>query len=224
MAAEQTAGQGQRGRVWHSPVGGLYWSVGYPLEHTPAPILSLAIAAALCSELRALGYVDVGVKWPNDLVVNGAKLGGILLETLINERNRWVVVGVGINHATPPAAEQPADRPMIGLTELPAAKSPSAAVNQDVLIGRLASAALETLAQPTSEFAHALHDRWPALDALAGREITLAQPNGGVVSGTVQGIAIDGGLRVLTATGEQTFYSGESRVMSGWQTTEALSS
>ena len=221
VAGEQTAGQGQRGRAWHSPVGGLYWSVGYPVKQTPAPILSLAIAAALCSELRALGYGAVSVKWPNDLVANGAKLGGILVETLANGRNQWVVVvGVGINHSTPVAAEQPADRPMIGLTELPVAKPPPAAIDHDALIGQLASAALETLAQPAASLGQALHARWPALDALAGRAITLAQPSGGVVSGTAQGIAMDGGLRVLTATGEQTFYSGESRVMSGWQASQ----
>jgi BirA family biotin operon repressor/biotin-[acetyl-CoA-carboxylase] ligase len=203
----------------------LYWSVGYPVKQTPAPILSLAIAAALCSELRALGYGAVSVKWPNDLVVNGAKLGGILVETLANGRNQWVVVvGVGINHATPVAAEQPADRPMIGLTELPVAKPPPAAIDHDALIGQLASKALDTLELPAASLGQALHERWPDLDALAGQAITLAQPSGGVVSGTAQGIAMDGGLRVLTATGEQTFYSGESRVMSGWQATEALSS
>jgi BirA family biotin operon repressor/biotin-[acetyl-CoA-carboxylase] ligase len=201
----------------------LYWSVGYPVKQTPAPILSLAIAAALCSELRTLGYGAVSVKWPNDLVANGAKLGGILVETLANGRNRWVVViGVGINHATPVAAEQPADRPMIGLTELPVAKPPPAAIDHDALIGRLASTALDTLALPAAQLADSLHARWPDLDALSGRPITLAQPNGDVVSGTAQGIAMDGGLRVLTADGPQTFYSGESRVMTGWQATEGL--
>ena len=228
VANEQTAGQGQRGRAWHSPAGGLYWSVGYPVTSLPSPVLSLAIAAALCDQLHAAGYLDVRVKWPNDLVAKGAKLGGILVETMPNGPDRWlVVVGVGVNQSSPALAEQPPeqlpDRAMIGLNQLDQSGQDTTLCDRDALIGQLASAALDTLAQTPAQLTDRLSNRWSALDALAGQTITLAQPSGAVISGTAQGIAADGGLRVRTPSGEQIFYSGECRVISGWQTTEALS-
>ncbi|MBE9003576.1 biotin--[acetyl-CoA-carboxylase] ligase [Fortiea sp. LEGE XX443] len=103
IARQQTAGRGQWGRQWISPTGGLYLSVAIApkLEATASYQLTLASAWGIASQLRQCG-VDVGIKWPNDLVLNGRKLGGILTETKIN--NGYIiqaVIGVGINWTNP---------------------------------------------------------------------------------------------------------------------------
>src|SRR3982751_6143761 len=84
IAEEQTAGRGRRGRRWHSAVGaGATFSfstlIGKPVRELPG--LSLVAGVAAVRALRALHVPRAALKWPNDLVVDGAKLGGILVET-----------------------------------------------------------------------------------------------------------------------------------------------
>ncbi|MBD2502266.1 biotin--[acetyl-CoA-carboxylase] ligase [Anabaena azotica] len=103
IATQQTAGRGQWGRQWVSPVGGLYVSVAITpkLAANASYQLTLASAWGIADQLRQVG-VNVGIKWPNDLVLEGGKLGGILTETKINQgKISQAVVGVGINWANP---------------------------------------------------------------------------------------------------------------------------
>lgn len=106
LAGTQTAGRGQRGRTWQSGPGGLYLSLLLQPEVPSTHALGLTLASAwgIASSLRCLG-VPVQVKWPNDLVLEGKKLGGILSETRIAHGTiHDVVVGVGLNwsNAVPP--------------------------------------------------------------------------------------------------------------------------
>ncbi|MEA5580518.1 biotin--[acetyl-CoA-carboxylase] ligase [Nodularia harveyana UHCC-0300] len=99
IATQQTAGRGQWGREWISPTGGLYLSVGLvpTLEASDSYQLTLATAWGIAAELRQCG-ISVGIKWPNDLVLQNRKLGGILTETKVhNGKIIQAVVGVGIN-------------------------------------------------------------------------------------------------------------------------------
>ena len=103
IATQQTAGRGQWGRQWSSPSGGLYLSVAIapnlPAQHSYQ--LTLCSAWGIATELRARG-IPVGLKWPNDLMLCGRKLGGILTETKVQQgRITKAVVGVGINWANP---------------------------------------------------------------------------------------------------------------------------
>ncbi|MEH1819639.1 MAG: biotin--[acetyl-CoA-carboxylase] ligase [Nostoc sp.] len=105
IATVQSAGRGQWGRQWISPVGGLYVSVAISFDHkieaTDSYQLTFATAWGIASQLRQLG-IDVGIKWPNDLVLNGRKLGGILTETKVNKGQiTQAVIGVGINWINP---------------------------------------------------------------------------------------------------------------------------
>jgi BirA family transcriptional regulator, biotin operon repressor / biotin---[acetyl-CoA-carboxylase] ligase len=103
IATQQTAGRGQWGRQWVSPSGGLYLSVAISpkLEATDSYQLTLASAWGIVAQLRKCG-VSVGIKWPNDLVLDGRKLGGILTETKIHKGQiTQAVIGVGINWANP---------------------------------------------------------------------------------------------------------------------------
>ncbi len=104
MAHQQRFGQGQRGRVWHSPPGGLWISAAFPW---PSPLeasaaLGLAAAVGLAEQLEALG-VAVSLKWPNDLLVDGRKLAGLLPRLrLRGNRVRWAQVGLGLNGTNRP--------------------------------------------------------------------------------------------------------------------------
>ncbi len=99
IAATQAEGRGQWGRQWQSPQGGLYLSLGLKPELAAhrCPYLTLASAWGVATSLTNLG-LPVQVKWPNDLVVGGKKLGGVLAETrLEGGQVRDVVIGLGLN-------------------------------------------------------------------------------------------------------------------------------
>ncbi len=103
IAATQRAGRGQWGRLWQSPPGGLYLSLGLRPEITAPYSLYLTLASAwgLATSFENLGF-PVQVKWPNDLVVGGRKLGGILVDTRVQgERVQAAVVGLGLNVDNP---------------------------------------------------------------------------------------------------------------------------
>ncbi|WP_019626437.1 biotin--[acetyl-CoA-carboxylase] ligase [Thioalkalivibrio sp. ALJT] len=101
MALEQTAGRGRRGRVWQSPPGaGLALSLAWPLPPGPVPsAYPVGVGVGVIQALEALGVDRVRLKWPNDLVVGPAKLGGVLVEQRQPQPGRpgWLVVGIGLN-------------------------------------------------------------------------------------------------------------------------------
>ncbi len=101
VAVEQTAGRGSRGRDWSSPRGGLWLSVICRPAGGPAvEVLSLRAALAAAATLEAAGVQGVGIKWPNDLMLAGGKLGGILCEARwTGDQLGWIVIGLGLNVA-----------------------------------------------------------------------------------------------------------------------------
>lgn len=94
VADEQTAGRGRRGARWHSPPGGGLWmSVVLPVAR-PLPHASLLVGLGVAEAIeRVAPDVRVGIKWPNDLMIRGGKVGGILCES----SGAAVVAGIGIN-------------------------------------------------------------------------------------------------------------------------------
>jgi BirA family biotin operon repressor/biotin-[acetyl-CoA-carboxylase] ligase len=103
IAAQQTAGRGQWGRTWQSSLGGLYLSLALSpqISAINAPHLTLFTAWGIADKLRS-EQIPVLLKWPNDLVLAGKKLGGIKSETHINQGIiTQAVIGVGINWTNP---------------------------------------------------------------------------------------------------------------------------
>ncbi|MGE5503780.1 MAG: biotin--[acetyl-CoA-carboxylase] ligase [Actinomycetota bacterium] len=100
-AAEQTAGRGRRGRGWVSPRGNLHFSVLIRLDRPPAEAASVGFAAAvaLCEALGPLvPATDIRCKWPNDVLADGRKVAGMLLEA----EGDWLVLGLGVDVAQAP--------------------------------------------------------------------------------------------------------------------------
>src|SRR6185436_9860537 len=100
VADEQTAGRGRRGRRWHSaPGAGLTFSLARRIRRPARELAALSLVAGVAAAraLRSLGVAPAALKWPNDLVVGGAKLGGILVETRVSGRGTLAVFGIGIN-------------------------------------------------------------------------------------------------------------------------------
>ncbi|MEF3301765.1 biotin--[acetyl-CoA-carboxylase] ligase [Paenibacillus sp. GYB003] len=101
LAEQQTAGRGRMGRSWHSPKSkGVWMSLvlrpQVPLHFTPQ--LTLLVAVALCRTIRRIEPLPVAIKWPNDLLIDGKKISGILLESSAeDERLLYVIAGVGVS-------------------------------------------------------------------------------------------------------------------------------
>lgn len=104
-AAAQTAGRGRRGRPWQSSGGNLFLSGAYRFSSDPGELAQLSFVTALAAYDAFAAHVlpgAVSLKLPNDLLLDGAKAGGILLESGTDSVGRWLVVGIGLNIADAP--------------------------------------------------------------------------------------------------------------------------
>ena len=201
-AEEQTSGRGRRGRRWHSaPGAGITFSLSRKINRPTRelPALSLVAGVAAARALRALG-ADVQVKWPNDLVVGGAKLGGILVET---RSSGHAVIGIGINCRPTPGLNAKVRREVAYLGN---------AVERNDVIRRIGLALMEALDAFERQGLDGLRAEWESMDAHAGQRLRVRLANGKVLTGTASGLAQDGSLQLMTRRGMQAVTSG--RVMS----------
>lgn len=136
IAELQTAGRGRRGRQWFSPIGqNLALSLGalIPLEPAKLGGLSLAVGLAVQDVLQIAGARPVTLKWPNDVLLGGAKIAGILVELAVHPEGTQIVIGVGINVRIPAATLQDIDQPAADLSQL------EPPVSRNLLAARLIS-------------------------------------------------------------------------------------
>lgn len=104
-ADEQTAGRGRRGRAWVSSTGNLFCTGLFEFHGTPSEAARLSFVAAIALAQTLLNYIPtqkIAIKWPNDVLVDGAKIAGILLENGQVGDRMWVSVGIGVNITTSP--------------------------------------------------------------------------------------------------------------------------
>ncbi len=105
FAEKQTGGYGRNGSKWESPKGNIYFSYGRVCEVSELKHLSVKTAVFLVERLIDGVKGDLTVKWPNDVLLNGKKIAGILVETKIKDSTAKTVVGVGINYLKAPVDE-----------------------------------------------------------------------------------------------------------------------
>ena len=203
LAEHQLAGQGRQGRGWVSAPAeaSLAMSLSRRFRATLATLsgLSLVVGIAVAEALELDG---VGLKWPNDVVFDGRKLGGILVNLrAAPEGGCDAVIGIGLNLALPEAAG--IDQPW---TDLSRAGAP--ARSRNALLAALLERLLPALAQFEAEGLAPFLERWQRLDAYAGREVRVLDGDR-VHEGRLDGITASGALR-LRANGEECiFHSGE---------------
>jgi BirA family biotin operon repressor/biotin-[acetyl-CoA-carboxylase] ligase len=205
-ADEQSAGRGRRGRRWHSPPGcGLLFSIGLPLERPVRELAGLSIVAGVAAvrALRALGAAGAGLKWPNDLMLDGGKLGGILVETRARGAGSAAVVGIGVNHRRPPGLAARLRRSVAALEDclvpLP---------ERNAVIGALARDVLAALRDFDASGFEPFRRGWDALHAHAGRALRVRLADGRVLAGVAAGLAADGALQLRTRAGLRTVRNG----------------
>ena len=211
VAESQTAGRGRRGRAWASPAGrNLYLSVILRPNLPPqrAPELTLVASVAACDACRKAG-VEAGIKWPNDLLVGGRKVAGILTELSAEpDLVHWVVLGIGVN-LNSGSGDFPAD--LRGV-----ATSLSIERGQPVPRALFAAALLSELEQWLDR--HAADGFGPVREAWRERSVTLGREvrvdaDGGEISGVAEDIDASGALLVRGRAGLVRVVSGDVRMV-----------
>ena len=213
LAEYQSAGRGRRGRAWLAPPGGaICLSLNWSFREVPPDLGALGLAIGVCAlrALREVGLERAGLKWPNDILVEGRKLGGILIELRAESGGpASIVAGIGLNVALGETLLGEIERTGMPATDLVACglTRPSRNTLSAALIGQV----VEGLKRFEGEAMRPFIEEWRTADALRGVQIEV-RTAAGKVCGWAKGIDLHGALVVETPHGVQRFISGEVTV------------
>ena len=209
LAAHQTAGRGRAGRNWLSAPGAtLTFSLAWKLQGPPARLAGLPLAVGvILAECLARLDLPVQLKWPNDLLRDGAKLGGILIEIRSapgqgQGQGIWAVIGIGINLLLPPQLETQIGRAVADAPWL-------AQMDRHQLMAVLTSSLADGLAEFDGAGFAAFSARWNALHAHQGQSVTLTEQGCLLHEGRAAGVDELGRLLLDTAGGRLEIVSGD---------------
>lgn len=205
VAERQTAGRGRAGRPWLSAPGAtltfsLAWRFKGPLQNMAG--LPLAVGVALAETIASLG-VPVQLKWPNDLMKDGAKLAGILVETQAAPDGAiWAVIGAGVNLLMPDRLEAEIGRDVASAPWL-------AQMDRNELLAALLSRLAAVLAEFDDTGFAAFAERWNRLQAWQGQPVAILDGGRTLHEGTAAGVDANGRLLLDTAQGRVAVLSGD---------------
>jgi BirA family transcriptional regulator, biotin operon repressor / biotin---[acetyl-CoA-carboxylase] ligase len=215
LAEYQTAGRGRRGKPWVAPPGGaICLSFSWNFREVPEDLGSLGLVIGVCElrALRRLGVAHAKLKWPNDLLVDDKKLGGILIELRAeSDGPAYVVVGVGVNVALGTALLAQMAEAGMAPTDLVTAglEHPS----RNAVAGAILDACVQGLLEFEREGLRPFLEDWRDADALRGRMVNIRGAAGDVARGLARGVDLHGALLVETVDeGLKKFVSGEVSV------------
>lgn len=210
LAGAQTAGRGRRGRVWHSPpAGNLYSTFVFRPKLEPAQLqdFTLWMGLNICELVTNFTKLEPGLKWPNDLHVQGRKAGGMLTEARVDaDQIRDLVFGLGLN-LNGRAADLPRELQRTAISLADAGGAP-------VELNRFAAALIGRVVSAYDRFMEGTHREkfaalWKRYDVLRGKPVTVTQGTR-TVTGTATGIDNEGSLIVRLASGRtERFRAGE---------------
>jgi BirA family transcriptional regulator, biotin operon repressor / biotin---[acetyl-CoA-carboxylase] ligase len=219
LAEVQTSGRGRRGRSWlAAPGGALCLSLGWSFAQTPRDLGALGLAVGVCA-VRGLSArlpqtapagPPLQLKWPNDLLCDSRKLGGILIDLRAEGGGPgYVVIGIGVNVALDEAARarisatgtQPCDLRSLEVSPL----------LRNEVAASLIQCVIEGLVVFEREGLKPFREEWQRADALRGRAVTVTTVQD-TTRGIARGIDVDGALLVETPAGVARFVSGEVSV------------
>ena len=211
IAERQHGGRGRRGRDWVSPfAANLYFSLLWRISAGAMGLggLSLVTGIAVVRSLRCFGIEAAGLKWPNDILVDNAKLAGILIDIVGESTGPCaLVIGVGVNVCMPQTAAADIDQPWTDLDTLTGRNS----ISRNQLAACLLDNLLPAIAQFETQGLQPFMAEWQRYDIVQGCAVDLHLPNE-IISGMACGIDAGGALLVETATGRRRFTSGEVSV------------
>jgi BirA family biotin operon repressor/biotin-[acetyl-CoA-carboxylase] ligase len=208
-AEQQTTGRGRRGRQWVSPYArNLYLSAVWEYSQGAAVLegMSLAVGVVVARALAVCGLPPVQLKWPNDVLHEGAKLAGILLEMTGDAAGTCqVVVGIGLNVDMPEATAGSIDQAWTDVRRMAGEEHPQ----RSALLGALLEELLPMLASFESSGFAPWRDEWQALDAFAGEAVVM-HSGSQQMAGVARGVDGRGALQLETAaSGVQSVFGGE---------------
>ena len=205
IAEHQSAGRGRAGRSWLSAPGdSLTFSLAWKFAASPQGLLGLplAVGVALAEALAAL-EVPVQLKWPNDLLKDGGKLAGILIETQgAPNGGTWTVIGVGLNLLEPALLEARIGRSVATAPWL-------ARMDRDVLMAALVDALAAAMDQFGQAGFGAFRARWDALHAWQGRPVAVIDNGVTLQRGLAAGVDDSGRLLLDTGAGRVAVLAGD---------------
>ena len=211
VAECQTAGRGRRGRSWASPAGrNVYLSVVLRPDLPPAraPELTLLGSVAVCQAVRQAG-VDAAIKWPNDLLVRGRKVAGLLTEMAAElDQVQWVVLGVGVN-VNAEAADFPAEVRELATSLAIERGEP---VPRALFTAALLTALEEWLDRHADEGFTPVRAAWREMSDTLGREVRV-RSGGADLVGVAEDVDESGALLVRTAQGLERVVSGDVEML-----------
>ena len=217
LAAEvQTAGRGRRGRTWLSPFGrNLAVSVGMPIARPVSEIgaLSLAVGVAVRRALIDHGLRRVELKWPNDVLLDGRKLAGILIELVRAVTPVEVVIGIGVNVGCAERVSERIDQSIADVAEQIARPS------RNELLARILDHLLAACRRFDAAGFEPFREEWNDAHHYRGTYVVVTQPEVGTAAagsvapdafaGRVLDVENDGALRIETAEGTRMFTGGD---------------
>ncbi|MEX5746644.1 biotin--[acetyl-CoA-carboxylase] ligase [Massilia sp. X63] len=205
VAEHQTAGRGRAGRSWlSSSENSLTFSLAWKFDGGPQALsgLPLAVGVALGEALGRLG-VQVQLKWPNDVLKDGDKLAGILVETQSAPAGGiWAVIGIGLNLVMPDEVEAQLGRSAAGAPWL-------ARMERDVLVATLLDALADALRLFARQGFAVFSARWNLLHAWQGRSVVILDNGQVLQEGLAAGVDDTGRLLLDTAHGRTTVLAGD---------------
>ncbi|WP_211744977.1 biotin--[acetyl-CoA-carboxylase] ligase [Paenibacillus sp. Marseille-Q4541] len=223
VADMQTNGRGRQGKNWFSPAGkGIWMSLilrpELPIRYMPQ--LTLLTGVAVCSAIRNVTGVEAGLKWPNDILVDGRKVCGILLESATEDNKvRYCIAGIGIDVNL---SEQDYPEELSSIATSLKIESGSM-ISRSKLIGEVMNELEARYEQYEKEGFAPILKEWEALSASLGKQVRTETPNL-VIEGKAIGLSDSGGLIVLTKEGKKsTIFSGEVEILQPEQSKQSNS-
>jgi len=214
LAEYQTGGRGRRGRTWLAPPGGaICLSLSWMFREVPPDLGALGLVVGVCAlrALEALGITAASLKWPNDLLLEERKLGGVLIDLRAESAGpAYVVIGIGLNVSLSAEVLK-----KIAAAGLPAADLASAGPNarsRNRLAAHLIAECLRGLTEFERGGLKPFIEEWRSADALRGRPVEVKAVEGSTSRGLARGIDVHGALMVETPQGIRRFISGDVTV------------
>lgn len=206
----QSGGRGRRGRAWLAAPGSallfsLLWRFGRPLAALSG--LSLVVGLAVVRVLRRQGVTEAGLKWPNDLIWRGGKLGGLLIDLEGDMQSPAnAVIGVGLNMRLPATVKAAIDQPAAALDDA------LAETDRNTLLAAILRELGDCLARFEQDGFAAFRHEWESVHLHQDAAVRILRGEGEQLSGIARGVDANGALRLETPAGIEVLHAGEVRL------------